>query len=562
MQRTRQPIRMEVNADRAKALLDAVRRRIERGEASHPELKAQLFKAFTKYFTELAEPTTEFQPLLSFGLRDPKQYTELMEGVKRDLESASRDAKNLADTVVSGFNLSSVLAQQLESTVKKVTTKSQDLQHLSETFAEETIVAGDDFADDSRIDKNANLEVPGCELPANQNTMTLKRESAVNVLQDQDVIIRVLSSFRIYEGCFYALNQQARPEGGQFHFSGADNSLETDASASGTPKDLVKRMNQWRADPTGPARIQTPDGEMERSKITAKQGVVWAQTGGSWGPFTRVEWDMLANNYHVDPAFADDPSLMRPIPAVAETDRGAPLEDKRKIRARMLDGNPDTFWEAEFVIDASEALKAPSPPPATQAAAKSPDAVHNQFKDDWQAKFGGGAQSEAPADQQEASVQLSLGELIDKISGPAIDKMDLDVVIILELKTPKIINWLNLVPHNFSDTAWLEVLDVSTSIDGATWEEVEGLHDAKFENILTEEANAEMTPEEVATTMAPSKFQYTGHGVWTFPAKEVKFIRFKLLQKTPVPAPYDVLMVELTQTVTSTHTATESWGLL
>jgi len=376
----------------------------------------------------------------------------------------------------------------------------------------------------------------------------------VNVLENQDITIRILSTFRIYEGCFFALKGEARPEGGKFHFSGPDNSIVTDASTPGVDKDLLKRYNNWRADPALPAKIQTPAGDLDRAAITAKQAVMWVQNAGGWGPFTRVEWDMLANNYHTDPSFATEPGLLNPAPKAIEADKGAPLKERAAIRAKMIDGSPDSFWECEYIIDASEALKALTPAGATQP--EGGDTGGKRSVQDVMTYGEAGASQEA----QQEGVQLTLGELIDKISGPAIDKMDLDATILLELKEPKIINWLNLTPHNFSDTSWLEVLDVSTSKDGANWEEVEGLHDSKFENILTEEANAELTPDEVAVTLAPNKFQYTGQGVWTFPAREVKFIRFKLLQKTPIPAPYDVLMVELSQTVTATHTAKETWG--
>ena len=83
------------------------------------------------------------------------------------------------------------------------------------------------------------------------------------------------------------------------------------------------------------------------------------------------------------------------------------------------------------------------------------------------------------------------------------------------------------------------------------------MDDHKFENILTMEANSQLTEEEVATTLAPNKFQYAGQGVWTFPAREAKYIRIKLLQKTPIPVPYDVLHIDMSKTTTTTTTEEE-----
>lgn len=555
MQRVRQPNRSMMNADRAKALLEAVRRQIERGETTHPELKAAVFQAFEKMFTELSEPSAKYMPLMSMGLRDPKQYNEVLDAVEADINAAARDAKNLSDSIVSCFNYSTVLARQLDTRVKKVTSKSQDLQMLSETFAEDTVVAGDDFADSSRIDKSAALEVERIEMVPTDNHVTLKREQGENVLTGRDTTIRILSAFKIYEGLFYAQNGESRPEGGRFHFSGSDNSLQTDSTSPGAPSDLLKRYNNWRVDASLPAQVQTPTGAMNRSDITAKQATIWAQSGGGWGPFSSAEWDMIANNYHMDPAFANEPGLLSPTPKEVDTDKGAPLSERTINRQRMLDGNQDTFWECEYVINASEALTRSDSASGTQPTGQSQAGQPTSGSAVQGNAPGSGGEGNSPPDETGAAGgQVTLGDLINKISGPAIDKIDLDCTIILELSESKIINWINLLPHNFSDATWLEVSDVSTSLDGANWEEIDGLRNQQHESVLTNEANSELTEDELAVTLAPNKFKYAGQGVWTFSAREAKFVRIKLLQKTPIPAPYDVLKVDLTQTHSMTHT--------
>jgi hypothetical protein len=271
---------------------------------------------------------------------------------------------------------------------------------------------------------------------------------------------------------------------------------------------------------------------------------------------------MIANNYHMDPAFANEPGLLNPISKEVLTDKGAPLAERATARQRMIDSSPETFWECEYIIDASEAIAAPQAASGTQPVNPTQDGglqinpppVPGQDAVNHLPGNTGEGTSPPPETGSAGGQQMTLGELIDRITGPAIDKMDLDCTIILELRDPKIINWINLLPHNFSETTWLEVLDVSTSVDGANWEEIDGLGNQQHENILTPEANAELTDDEAAVTLAPNKFQYSGQGVWTFSAREVKFIRIQLLQKTPIPAPYDILKVEMTQTMTATHT--------
>jgi hypothetical protein len=560
--RVQQTAKSTINADRAKALLEAVRRRIMRGEGDNNEMRTAVFDAFAKYFTELGQPTLEYEPLLGFGSRDPDAYVEMVRRGTSDLQAAANDSRNLAGSIVATFNYTTTRIRMLEGRIQQATSKSQDLQHLTERFVEDTIVAGDDFVDNSRIDRSARLEVPVVEVPLNQGNAVLRREQGKNVLQGGNVKITVLSTFRIYEGKFYALAQEARPEGGRFHFSGTDRSRENDLVAKGAPPDLLRRFNSWRIDPANPV-VTTPVGERKRADITAQQALGWSQAAenNAWGPFTESEWDMLANNYHTSNMLGLDQSYASPTDRLVQYDRGASPEEKQQIRQRMIDGSPDTFWECEYVVNAGESLvPLAQEPDAPQTGDNGKPTLQDVLT------YGTTPGTSRPdpdsgTSQAETGAGITMEELLDKIAGPAVDKLDLDVAIIFELPDVALINWVNVMPHNFSDAAWLEVLDVSTSVDGRTFEKVEGLAEGKFERILTEAVNAELTEEESKVTMAPSKFRYVGQGVFTFPTREARYIKIQLLQRTPVPAPYDVLQVEMTQTVTTTTEKRESFGL-
>jgi hypothetical protein len=204
-----------------------------------------------------------------------------------------------------------------------------------------------------------------------------------------------------------------------------------------------------------------------------------------------------------EPSEAEPESLL----TAAETDGGADLEAKNAIRARILDGNPDTYWQAEYVVGI-------------------PDINQSE---------------------------LTYQQLVDALTQPGLDSIDLEVTLVLKLKSPRIMNFIVLNPLQAGDGAWLEVTDVSMSLDGAGWQTIEGLHDHNYENTLTDEANEELTEEEVGITLAPNKYEYIGSGVWTFPAVEARYLRVTLLQRVPVPAPYDILALETNQTVTTTH---------
>ncbi|MBU1067056.1 hypothetical protein KKE60_04685, partial [Patescibacteria group bacterium] len=149
--------------------------------------------------------------------------------------------------------------------------------------------------------------------------------------------------------------------------------------------------------------------------------------------------------------------------------------------------------------------------------------------------------------------EITYQDLVNTISGKGIDRIDLEVTITAKLESQRVVNMLVLDPLNAGDGAWLEITDISTSTDGYTWAQIQGFTDHNYENILTDEANEELTDHEVGMTLAANKYEYTGKGLWTFPAVEARYIRVTLLQRAPVVAPYDVKVLELQGTTTTTH---------
>lgn len=118
-----------------------------------------------------------------------------------------------------------------------------------------------------------------------------------------------------------------------------------------------------------------------------------------------------------------------------------------------------------------------------------------------------------------------------------------------------------LDPINFGERAWIEVRSMETSVDGQTWEPIPGLHDYNYFNVLTDEANKTLTEDQVDSLLAPSKYDYGGRGVWLFGQREFKFLRFRVLQRTPIQQPYEVLRVKQQRTVKKTKKAKKVFGI-
>lgn len=436
------PVPVTLDLDRAKALLERIRRRVSEGKVnSHDELLGEATAAMDTFFSNLSEPLT---PIDGLGAeRDPSKHNDIMNSVRGDLDAGFNTARALGASIVSSFNLTASLVSSLDGKIRKLATKSQDLQSTSGVVIEEVIVAGDNFSDSSKIDLSKVAEEDRGDIVPGMGA-TLRRVEAATVTDGADLTVQ--SNYPIYEGKYFALEGEAIPEGGKFHFKKTG-----EVSVLGQPITITVPLSGTEIPIPGSAR---------------------------------------------------ETSVTVPI-----ADTGASDEEKKINRANILDGSPDSFWQAEHVIDL-------------------PDLNISE---------------------------ITYQDLVKTVSGGGIDRIDLEVTLTLKMAAPSIVNMLVLDPLNAGDGAWLEVTDISTSLEGSDWKQIQGFADHNYENILTDEANEELTDHEVGMTLAANKYEYTGKGLWTFPAVEARYIRVTLLQRAPVPAPYDVKILEMQGSTTTTH---------
>lgn len=192
-------------------------------------------------------------------------------------------------------------------------------------------------------------------------------------------------------------------------------------------------------------------------------------------------------------------------------------------RAAMFDGNPTTSWEIEATYDP-----------------------------------GGG---EELLDRMADAPLLDRAEMLNAFVASVEDR-DLDVTLTIDLGDQFLVNWINLVPDYVGEGSWLEILALETSVEPTDgWNSIEGLRENKYENVLTPDANATLTDEEVQATLAPDRYRYSGQGLWPFAPREVRFLRLVLRQKTPVLIPYQVIRYKLTRDVSTTTTQTRQVGV-
>lgn len=232
-------------------------------------------------------------------------------------------------------------------------------------------------------------------------------------------------------------------------------------------------------------------------------------------------------------------------------DVGATEEEKMPRRLQMFDNNPDTFWEVEYITNPVVGYRDKYTGKQITVSEFN-DLVNNDVNSPAAVTSAGGT-----------IVTNEHGSLLEnyipvtQISGVQF----LRCSFIVHLSRAENINWLSLNPNNFGQELYMEVLSIQTSADGKKFDEIEGFDDHEYELVLTDTANSELNPREVKDTLSPDSTKFAGQGVWCFAPRYANSIRFDLRQTRSYIKPYEVVMVRIEQTITTTTTKTSWWGL-
>jgi hypothetical protein len=443
----RLPNRSVLNAEQAKARFNSIRDKyVSRSDKSMNDVLDSVFENFEKFFSTLGEPVSEDNPInIQLDSRVPSKINNSFVAIEEDLRVAYLETEALTDSASETFNLFSTRSKSLMSKIRRVSSKAVTVKLLSDKFGDEFIYAGDDFTDRSKIDDSFPSQNETLDVPIGQNVLSLKRAGNENrTLNVVDITVTSNKSEEHYEGLYYALSGEARPEGGKYMFEEVQGKL------------------------------------LEVDKVYTK-------TGSS-----------ASQKYQVS---EEDVRLRL---------RRASEDILKYQRVRMIDGDPRTFWEIEYAFPTSEEL-------------------------------GKYAQDEETGEVTPIHNQDEIAEIVKNSH----DKIDFDVEIIFKLGSSFVINWINLIPHIFGDDNWFQIVNIETSVDGQNYEGIEGLLDGKYENTLTPEVNSELSSNQVAATLSPSKFSYTGTGVWSFSPRLTKFIKMTVRQALPGPVPYNLYTYQL-----------------
>ena len=468
-----------------------------------------IYEGFKSLYTSIGKPTVKYRPFDPKDIPRSNTYNRTMQEIESDLELAYNETESLGHSFVETFNYANSLSKELDSEGAKASSKVVDLRILGGQFDQNMLIAGDDFNDLSKVDQTAPAQNSRADVNTAQGIATLNRLESENLV-NQNVTIKVEpvgprdltknptvgNVDRFYEGNFYDFVNRSRPEGGYFHF---EEYLASTVKEQGISRKVVN----------------TSGGLGSQQDI---QNLIAAEAGDSGGGRRIKPQDILV------------------------IERGASEPEKEEIRINLVDNNPATFWECEYVVT---------------------DLALQDIVEDGRAVSEGGTFSQKQlAEGEEVINNLDVTPTLNDLRTrteltTAGSDDDLIIEITVTLDSPGPVNWISINPNNFNETAWTDVLDISYSDDSSSaFSTIPGFANDIHDNILTDHANAEITSEEQSSILAPDRYSYKGLGVWSFEAVTARIIKIRLRQRTGVPDPYQRLAIRLHRTFRQTFTTT------
>lgn len=517
----RLPNNTSTAAARAKRLFDSIQARFQKKELrSHEDIRSAVYEAFREAFLYAGEPTFVGGELPQDVPRLIEHYKPLIEKLADDLYVAYKESKAIAQTSASTYNYQTAIMGMLTGQIKRAGSTLIDLQITNDRFLGPVIVAGDDFNDTSRLDNTVALTLPKADVNNLGGVLTLARTSNKSVIDIDAVRITVepLQGYkqRLYEGQFFGLAGQAVPEGGQFRFV---EKKPGDVRKESIPADLLRRFSDYV--------ITGGKAAASIAKLGATEALEIAKQKGSYEGITKEEWELIASQPFAGAELATlPPGTPKEFtsgvdPNVVFVDQGALPEQRLALRKAMVDGNPDTFWQIEYTVQAA------------------------QIEKDFATQIG------AVTDQP--TLSDSLATLINK-KQKDFDAIDLDVRITIDLGSEQTVNWIDLIPMFFEGIEHLKVLGIRSSQNGTRWVEIPSLNSVANKSI-SRDSNSEVSEEVVKTALAPSTSAFAGRGLWVFPPMTLRYLQIDLRQPVPVIAPYQTLAAEISRTVHRRHSA-------
>lgn len=215
-----------VKAQNLLAVIEAKRKdpNTVKDSQSESAIFEDLFKAFKDFFSNLGKPSIKkrVQKVGSPALSE--DYNSTMQEIYDDINLAYREEDSLASIMVKDFNYNEAARQMLRNKVKRLSSDSLDYSLFSTGLKDQSLFGSDTFSDMAKLDMSRiSAGSTAAEVSLDQGVVTLKRTgntdrgplvTKVTGVKEGLVNWDPNTSSGGYEGLFWGLKGEVRPEGG------------------------------------------------------------------------------------------------------------------------------------------------------------------------------------------------------------------------------------------------------------------------------------------------------------------------------------------------------------
>ena len=170
-----------LNSERIKRHLDKIRE-AQNGDGDLGEAISAAIDQFNIFFLNYGKPYFK-ENKLHAGIGTPKsrEYNETMTTLQEDLGRLYEMTKAASEATLSSYNYSIIASEEIKNSAAEASSKVLDLNILNDFVKGQVIVAGDDFLDDSKIDKTVQPETSQADIIFGSSSVGLKILSAERV---------------------------------------------------------------------------------------------------------------------------------------------------------------------------------------------------------------------------------------------------------------------------------------------------------------------------------------------------------------------------------------------
>lgn len=454
------------NTPFVKVRTDQIKNDILTSDSDHiPGMISSMLTRIRKMFGDLAKPLFRQRDLGPIDRPNSEEFFEDARSIQHDIALSYENVKTLRTNMDAEFNTTSSSYDVLEEEISK---GEEDIRDISIRNDEEginnVVIIGNDFSDADWIDPDYQVDSEPCFLDVRKGAISLpvSGESSAQVENSSVSIMRVNKGMEgpynkgqepsefFHEGQFYGRDSKAVPAGGTWSFTIVPISELI-------PRDQQQLHEEFSEGTTAKDNPSFIDNVLNGTVITDGKELI------------------------------DYPKFFARIKQPSEA-------SLNKMRNAVLDGNPGTFWQCEWVFSPGNS------------------GIDEHFESDF----------------FEVQLMIDLGEHIDT-------------------------NSITIDPVVFSPAERLEVSAIATS---ASQDEVPLPLDYNGAGIYSDQltdTTGRVTSEVGGTQVISPNATGPNWGItYTFAKRRIRYIHLTLLQRTAYRTPYDTAYVKMSRTAKAT----------